>query len=282
VDPYNYDPQLSSQTGDYPLTVPPEDDTPRTHLADYLDALRAGQSPDPTNLVLPAQMLRTFDELYRGTEREALETGCALLYDPTTRSFTYGATTKGLKNSCNPLVMPLIGDPNCFGYVHAHPSKAMGYDGAYCPPSVEDLLCFEYLADRPYFFIVVASGPMVYVMIYINGVSRLGRRHEARRRQAARRPADRHHWGSWSDTSASRRSWTRPRTARISRTRRSWAWSSGTWHAACPGSGGSSPTSARASASAATVPARWLPRPTPASHVIPAATIASASRPAGT
>jgi hypothetical protein len=172
VDPSSYDPQLSSQTGDYPLTVPPEDDTPRTHLADYLDALRAGQSPDPTNLVLPAQMLRTFDELYRGTEREALETGCALLYDPTTRSFTYGATTKGLKNSCNPLAMPLIGDPSCFGYVHAHPSKAMGYDGAYCPHSVEDLLCFEYFADRPYFFIVVASGPMVYVMIYINGVSR--------------------------------------------------------------------------------------------------------------
>ncbi|MEV0458185.1 hypothetical protein [Catellatospora methionotrophica] len=140
-------------------------------LADYLTALRKGPTPKPSGLIFPEDMLAKFDELYAFTETKALESGHALTFDPASGTFVHGVTITGNRNSINPALMAGIDDPNCFGFVHAHPSASIGYKGGYCPHSVEDLLTFESYKDRPYFFMIVVSGPVVYTLVYIKGTS---------------------------------------------------------------------------------------------------------------
>jgi hypothetical protein len=167
VDPQ--DPGLAGYLGDYPAQEeaqpPPED------LALYLDYLYSGGDRGPAHLSIPAWMTAEFNELFQTAEGAGLEHGYALLYDSKTRGFGRGATIIGNSNSINPLEMPEIGNPDCFGFVHAHPSKSIGHAGGYSPHSVEDLLTFEYWCHKSFYFLFVVSGPKLYAMIYIAGAS---------------------------------------------------------------------------------------------------------------
>jgi hypothetical protein len=172
MDPQWLDPELSRELGDVPATAQPATAPAPAMLDRYLDYLYEGGEQWPQRLVVPDQIRVEFGDLFQIAEQAGAEHGYALFYDRKTQAFSHGKAVKGNSNSINPLIMEGIGSPNCFGYIHAHPSASIGHVGGYSPQSVEDLLTFEYWASRGQFFQFVVSGPRLYILIYIKGTSK--------------------------------------------------------------------------------------------------------------
>jgi hypothetical protein len=157
MDPQWLDPELSRELGD--TRIPDQPAPAPTTLVSYLAYLHEGGEQWPQQLVVPDQMRAEFNGLFQISEQAGAEHGYALLYDRKTQALSHGQMVKGKPNSINPFIMGGIGDPNCFGYIHAHPSASIGHAGGYSPQSVEDLLTFEYWAGRGQFLQFVVSGP---------------------------------------------------------------------------------------------------------------------------
>lgn len=170
MDPQWLEPELTRELGDAPATASAEP-VPTT-LGGYLDYLYAGGERWPQQLVLPVRMRAEFNDLYEHAEKAGAEHGYALLYDRKTQTFSHGQAASGNSDSINPFDMDGIGSPDCYGYIHAHPSASIGHKDGYSPQSVQDLLTFEYWAKRGQFFQFVVSGPKLYVLIYVHGASK--------------------------------------------------------------------------------------------------------------
>jgi hypothetical protein len=171
MDPQYLDPELSKELGDIPWPEEPSSPSPPSGLADYIAYLRDGGSQWPRGLLVPGELFAGFNELFKQAESVGLEHGYALMCDRRTRQFGRGDTVQGNWNSINPFQMPEIQNRDCFGYVHAHPSKSIGHKGGYSPHSIQDLLLFEEFSKWPHAFEFVVSGPRLYVMVCIHGVS---------------------------------------------------------------------------------------------------------------
>jgi hypothetical protein len=137
-------------------------------LVDYLIALDGGNHAAPDKLVLPGQFVAELGKLYTAAEHEGREHGCALICDRASRTLSYGQIAKGLPTSMN---IPVSTHANNFGNVHAHPSASIGHAGGYSAHSMQDLAKFADTRTKPYFFQFVISGPRIYAMVQVNGVS---------------------------------------------------------------------------------------------------------------
>jgi len=137
-------------------------------LVDYLIALDGGNHTAPDKLVLPRQFVAELGKLYTAAEHRGREHGCALICDRASRTFGYGEIAEGLPTSMN---IPVSTHANNFGNVHAHPSASIGHAGGYCAHSMQDLAKFADTRTKPYFFQFVVSGPRIYAMVQVNGVS---------------------------------------------------------------------------------------------------------------
>lgn len=137
-------------------------------LADYLIALDNGNHGAPDKLVLPGQFVASLGKLYTASEQKGKEHGCALTCDRASRTFGYGEAAEGQATSMN---IPVSTHPNNFGNVHAHPSASIGHAGGYSAHSMQDLQKFADTQIKPYFFQFVVSGPRIYAMVQVNGVS---------------------------------------------------------------------------------------------------------------
>jgi hypothetical protein len=137
-------------------------------LIDYLITLDAGNHQAPDKLVMPPQFAAELGSLYTASEARGREHGCALMCDRASRTFGYGEVAEGLPTSMN---IPVSTHANNFGNVHGHPSASIGHAGGHSAHSMQDLAKFAATRTRPYFFQFVASGPRVYSMVQVNGVS---------------------------------------------------------------------------------------------------------------
>jgi hypothetical protein len=136
-------------------------------LAEYLDALHSGDTKWPKDLTLPDEMYDAFGSLYTKAEKAGLEHGQFLLYSGA-GGFAYGKEAIGYKDHMD---IPSTDDPGNFGNVHAHPSESIGHAGGFSAHSIADLKHFEDTKDRGFFIQFVASGSMVYAMVYVKGRS---------------------------------------------------------------------------------------------------------------
>src|SRR5689334_21934125 len=66
--------------------------------------------------------------------------------------------------------IPVTNHPGNFGDVHAHPS--IGHAGGYTAHSMADLTNFNRTRGKPFWIQFVTSGPLVYAMVQVNGVSK--------------------------------------------------------------------------------------------------------------
>jgi len=138
-------------------------------LVDYLIALDGDNRAAPDKLVLPEQFVAELGKLYTASERKGREHGCALICDRASRTFGYGEIAEGLPTSMN---IPVSNHVNNFGNVHAHPSASIGHVGGHSAHSMQDLANFADTRAKPYFFQFVVSGPQIYAMVQVNGVSK--------------------------------------------------------------------------------------------------------------
>jgi hypothetical protein len=137
-------------------------------LVDYLIALDGGNRTVPDKLVLPGQFVAELGKLYTASESRGREHGCPLICDRASRTFSYGQIAEGLPTSMN---IPVSTHANNFGNVHAHPSASIGHVGGHSAHSMQDLAKFADTRAKPYFFQFVVSGPRIYAMVQVNGVS---------------------------------------------------------------------------------------------------------------
>src|SRR3954447_1610990 len=137
-------------------------------LLAYLIALDGGDHQAPDKLVLPQQFVAELGKLATASESKGLEHGCALMCDRQSATFSYGKVGVGLPTSMN---IPVSTHANNFGNVHGHPSASIGHVGGYSAHSMQDLGKFADTRTRPYFFQFVASGPRIYSMVQVKGVS---------------------------------------------------------------------------------------------------------------
>ena len=138
-------------------------------LVDYLSALDGDKHAAPDKLVLPEQFVAELGKLYTASERKGREHGCALFCDRASRTFSYGEIAEGQPTSMN---IPVSTHANNFGDVHAHPSASIGHVGGYSAHSMQDLAKFADTRARPFFFQFVVSGPQMYALVQVNGVSK--------------------------------------------------------------------------------------------------------------
>ena len=68
--------------------------------------------------------------------------------------------------------IPVSTHANNFGNVHAHPSASIGHVGGNSAHSMQDLAKFADTRAKPYFVQFVVSGPEIYAMVQVNGVSK--------------------------------------------------------------------------------------------------------------
>jgi len=137
-------------------------------LVEHLIALDGGNHAAPNKLVLPGQFVAELGKLYTAAERNGREHGCPLICDRASRTFGYGQIAEGLPTSMN---IPVSNHANNFGNVHAHPSASIGHVGGYSAHSMQDLAKFADTRAKPHFFQFVVSGPRMYAMVQVNGVS---------------------------------------------------------------------------------------------------------------
>ena len=137
-------------------------------LVDYLIALDGDNRAAPDKLVLPEQFVAELGKLYTAAELKGQEHGCVLMCDRASRTFGYGEIAPGGPTSMN---IPVSTHGNNFGNVHAHPSASIGHVGGYSAHSMQDLAKFADTRAKPYFFQFVVSGPRIYAMVQVNGVS---------------------------------------------------------------------------------------------------------------
>jgi len=141
---------------------------PKMDLVDYLIALDGDNHAAPDKLVLPEQFVAELGKLYTASERKGREHGCPLICDRASRTFGYGEIAEGQPTSMN---IPVSTHANNFGNVHAHPSASIGHAGGHSAHSMQDLAKFADTRAKPYFFQFVVSGPQIYAMVQVNGVS---------------------------------------------------------------------------------------------------------------
>ena len=113
--------------------------------------------------------MKQLSDLYTIAEASGLERGGPLLCDRATETFALGEVAEGLKTSMN---IPVTNDPGNFGDVHAHPSTSIGHVGGYSAHSMADLLNFKKTTGKPFWIQFVASGPWLYAMVQVKGVSK--------------------------------------------------------------------------------------------------------------
>jgi hypothetical protein len=133
--------------------------------------IKGKKEPTPSSLELPDEILALFAELYKATESKGKEHGCPLFYDPeATKAFFPGPIKDGNAVSMN---IPKSNFDNNYGNVHAHPSASIGHKDIFCVHSLQDMLTFEHeiQAKKPFFVQFVASGPKIYAVIYVKGLS---------------------------------------------------------------------------------------------------------------
>lgn len=138
-------------------------------LDEYLIRLDRGNTLAPDKLTLQPSLVKQLLDLYTLAEARGLERGGPLLCDRAHKTFTVGQVAEGLKTSMN---IPVTTDPANFGDVHAHPSTSIGHVGGYSAHSMDDLLNFKKTSGKPFWIQFVASGPWVYAMTQVKGVSK--------------------------------------------------------------------------------------------------------------
>jgi len=138
-------------------------------LNDYLIQLNGGSTSAPDNLTLPASFALQLVDLYTAAEARGLERGGPLLWDRGTGTFALGEVAEGQKTSVQ---IPVTNHAGNFGDVHAHPSTSIGHAGGYSAHSMSDLRKFSQTTGKPFWIQVVTSGPWLYAMVQVNGVSK--------------------------------------------------------------------------------------------------------------
>jgi len=139
------------------------------NLDDYLVQLDGGSTSAPDNLTLQPSFVQQLFDLYTDAEASGLERGGPLLCDRNTRTFALGEVAEGLKTSMN---IPVTNHAGNFGDVHAHPSTSIGHVGGYSAHSMADLWNFKKTTGRPFWLQFVSSGPWLYAMVQVNGISK--------------------------------------------------------------------------------------------------------------
>jgi len=137
------------------------------NLDDYLIQLDGGNTSAPDKLTLQPSLVKQLSDLYTDAEARGLERGGPLLFDRATRTFAMGEVAEGLKTSMN---IPVTNHAGNFGDVHAHPST--GHAGGHCAHSMADLMNFSKTRGRPFWIQFVASGPLLYAVVQVDGVSK--------------------------------------------------------------------------------------------------------------
>jgi hypothetical protein len=139
------------------------------NLDDYLIQLDGGNTSAPDKLTLQPGFVKQLSDLYTDAEARGLERGGPLLCDRATRTFAMGEVAEGLKTSMN---IPVTNHPGNFGDVHAHPSTSIGRPRGYPAHSMADLTNFNKTRGKPFWIQFVISGPLLYAMVQVNGVSK--------------------------------------------------------------------------------------------------------------
>ena len=139
------------------------------NLDDYLIQLDGGNTSAPDKLTLQPGFVKQLFDLYTDAEGRGLERGGPLLCDRATRTFALGQVAEGLKTAMN---IPVTNHAGNFGDVHAHPSTSIGHAGGYSAHSMPDLWNFNKTTGKPYWIKFVSSGPWLYAMVQVNGVSK--------------------------------------------------------------------------------------------------------------
>jgi hypothetical protein len=139
------------------------------NLDDYLVQLDGGNKSAPDQLTLQPSFVKQLLDLYTDAEARGLERGGPLLCDRATRTFALGQVEEGLKTSMN---IPVTNHAGNFGDVHAHPSTSIGHAGGYSAHSMADLWNFNKTTGKPFWIQFVTSGPWLYAMVQVNGVSK--------------------------------------------------------------------------------------------------------------
>ena len=139
------------------------------NLDDYLIQLDGGNTSAPDKLTLQPSFVKQLFGLYTDAEVRGLERGGPLLCDRATRTFAMGEVAEGLKTSMN---IPVTNHPGNFGDVHAHPSTSIGRPRGYPAHSMADLTNFNKTRGKPFWIQFVISGPLLYAMVQVNGVSK--------------------------------------------------------------------------------------------------------------
>jgi hypothetical protein len=142
---------------------------PQMNLDDYLIQLDGGNTSAPDMLTLQPGFVKQLSDLFTDAEARGLERGGPLMCDRATRTFTLGEVAEGLKTSMN---IPVTTHPGNFGDVHAHPSTSIGRPSGYCAHSMADLMNFSKTRGNPFWIQFVNSGPLIYAMVQVNGVSK--------------------------------------------------------------------------------------------------------------
>ena len=139
------------------------------NLDDYVVQLDGGNTSAPDKLTLQPTFVKQLLDLYTDAEARGLERGGPLLCDRATRTFALGEVAEGLKTSMN---IPVTNHAGNFGDVHAHPSTSIGHAGGYSAHSMADLRNFSKTTGKPFWIQFVTSGPWLYAMVQVNGVSK--------------------------------------------------------------------------------------------------------------
>ena len=139
------------------------------NLDDYLIELGGGNTSAPDKLTLHPTFVKQLGDLYTDAEARGLERGGPLLFARAARTFALGEVAEGLKTSMN---IPVTNHPGNFGDVHAHPSASIGHAGGYSAHSMQDLAKFANTRNKPFWIQFVASGPWLYAMAQVDGVSK--------------------------------------------------------------------------------------------------------------
>jgi hypothetical protein len=143
-------------------------------LATYLNGMmeiRGRKEPVPPTLELPAELTAFFRELYKTTETAGKEHGCPLFYDPEAPKMFFNTEVKS--GTAVSMSIPKSNFDNNYGNVHAHPSSSVGHKDIFCVHSLQDMLTFEdqQRFGKPFFLQFVSSGPKIYAVNYIRGLS---------------------------------------------------------------------------------------------------------------
>jgi hypothetical protein len=138
------------------------------NLYGYIVQLDAGNTSAPDKITLPAPFAAQLLDLYSWAEPAGRERGCRVICDRGSNTFATGEAVYGLRTS---MKIPDTELPGNFGDAHAHPSDSIGHAGGFSAHSMSDLRNFADTASRPFWMQFVVSGPWIYAMVQVNGVS---------------------------------------------------------------------------------------------------------------